>query len=347
MQVIVRAVIVHPAALLSALFLLIVLTRWLESRFTPVQKITSAGLCTLLGIALANLGVLPHASPVYDGVFDYGVTYAVVLMILCSRLGDLRRAGRPLVLAYGLAAVGSFVGALVSSLLFHSWIGPETWKLGGTFAGAFIGGGMNFVAVGQGLEVTPALFAGAAVADNLSTVPWMVAQIVVAPRLARFYRPEAPATSASEVDEDPRRYWTSATVNITELAILAALPLAILWVSSTFVAPRFPGVPEVVWLTTLALLAAQLPVVRRLRGAAVLAYFALHLFFLVIGAVSVLREVANAGPAIFAFMTLIIAIHALVVYGVGWLVRSSLPAVTIASQAAIGGRTRRSPSRWR
>ena len=327
----------HPALLFAVLFLLIALTRFLEDRFTAVQKITSAGLCTLIGIALANAGLLPHESPVYDGIFDYGVAYAIVLMILCSRLGELRRAGKPLLVTYALAVVGSFVGGVVSSLLFHSWIGPETWKLGGTFAGAFIGGGMNFVAVGQGLEVSPPLLAGAAVADNLSTVPWMVAQIILAGRLLKYYRAPEPTAPVTGPSEDPRKYWTSASVDITDLAILATLPLATLWVSSTFIAPRFPDVPEVVWLTTIALLVAQLPFVRTLRGAAVLAYFALHLFFIVIGAVSQLSEVVKAGASVFAFMILIMLIHAIVVYGVGWLLSSSLPSVTIASQAAIGG----------
>jgi uncharacterized membrane protein len=36
-------------------------------------------------------------------------------------------------------------------------------------------------------------------------------------------------------------------------------------------------------------------------------------------------------------MVLILVIHALVVYGAGWLLRMDLPSLTIASQAAIGG----------
>jgi uncharacterized membrane protein len=93
----------------------------------------------------------------------------------------------------------------------------------------------------------------------------------------------------------------------------------------------------VLWLTSLAIVAAQLPFIQKLKGAAVLSYFALHLFFIVIGATSNVREVVKAGPSIFVYMILILAIHALVLYGLGWLARLDLPTLSVASQATVGG----------
>jgi uncharacterized membrane protein len=325
----------HPIALLSFMLFLVAATRLLENRFEWVKTITSAGLCTIVGIAVANAGIIPHTSPVHDGVNEYGIPFAIVLVILGSRLSDLKRAGRRILIAYGLAALGSFAGSLIASLLFFRWIGPETWKLGGMFTGAFIGGGMNFVAVGHGIDISPGLFAGATVVDNLSTVPWMLAQIALATRLARYYaKPSSQGNGGPQ--EDPRKYWTSTTLNITDLAVLTALPLGALWITG-YLTSAFPRVPEVIWLTSIALILAQLPFTRKLKGAAVLAYFALHLFFIVIGTASNISEVAKAGPAIALYMILIMLIHALVVYGGGWLLGLDLPSVTIASQAAIGG----------
>lgn len=98
-----------------------------------------------------------------------------------------------------------------------------------------------------------------------------------------------------------------------------------------------PAIPEVLWLTTMALVAAQLPWARKLRGAEVLSYFALHIFFIVLGAASVLSEVAQAGLPIFSFMIALLVIHVVVAYGIGWFARVDLATVSIASQAAIGG----------
>jgi uncharacterized membrane protein len=80
-----------------------------------------------------------------------------------------------------------------------------------------------------------------------------------------------------------------------------------------------------------------MPFARKIRGAAVLSYFSLHLFFIVIGATSNVREVIKAGPAVFGLMILILVIHGLVVYGVGWILRIDLATICVSSQAAIGG----------
>jgi uncharacterized membrane protein len=317
-------------------------TRWLEGRYEFVEKISSAVVCTLLGIALANLGVIPHTSPTHEAVFTYAIPYAIVLVILGSDLRELLNAGRPMILAYGTAALGSFVGGLVAGVGLSSWVGPETWKLSGAFSGAFAGGGMNFAAVGQGLEIDPSTFAAAAVADNLSTVPYLVFQVVMAGALgAVFLRRTGRGltTEEFEADRDPtalRMVWTDATVSITDLSILGAIPLVALWVSQRL-GTVFPIIPEVLWLTTIALVLAQIPWIRRLRGAEMGSYFALHIFFIVLGAASVIAEVAQAGLPIFAFMFVIIGIHVVVVYGLGWLMRIELPTVSLASQAAIGG----------
>ncbi len=158
---------------------------------------------------------------------------------------------------------------------------------------------MNFAAVGHGLDMSESLFAAAFVSDNLSTVPWMLAQVGLFSLLAAYYRSASHAGGSETKSEDAPKAWSETKLSITDLAWLAALPLAFLWIAER-VGASGPG--QVLCLTTLALVAAQLPIVHRLRGAAVLSYFALHLFFIVIGAVSDVREAANAGPVLFVYM---------------------------------------------
>ena len=335
--------IAQPLLLLAFLLLIIAAARQAEERYSAIQKISSAVVCTLLGILLANIGLIPRGGEFMSSLSRYAIPYAIVLFVLSTRLADLKSAGPRMVVGFGLAGFGTFVGAFVSSLLFAGLLGPETWKLGGTFAGAFWGGGLNFAAVGQGLEMTPSLFAGAFVVDNLSTVPWMLGQVALASALAGVFLRRALPDAAdaagddSEVDTDAlRRTWTEGSVSITHLAILAAIPLLALVAAGVF-AQILPGVPEVLWLTTIALILGQVPAIQRLQGSAMLSYFALHLFFIVIGAGSDVREVVAAGPWLFFYMILIILIHAAVVYGIGWLARFDLATVTLASQAAVGG----------
>lgn len=343
----------QPLLLLAFLLLIVAAAREAEERYAPIRKVSSAVVCTLLGILLANLGVIPRGGEFLGSVSRYAIPYAIVLFVLSTRLADLRRAGPRMVLGFGLAGFATFCGALTASLLFAGALGPETWKLGGTFAGAFWGGGLNFAAVGQGLEMTESLFAGAFVVDNLSTVPWMLAQVALASALAAAFRrrsggptpaPAAETEGGGNGDGDGddaeadalRRTWTEGELGITHLAVLAALPLLAL-AAAGLLSRALPGVPEVLWLTTIALALGQVPAIQRLRGSAMLSYFALHLFFLVIGSASDVREVVAAGPFLFLYMISIIAVHAAVIYGVGWLARFDLATITLSSQAAVGG----------
>ncbi|MCY4626802.1 MAG: DUF819 family protein [Acidobacteria bacterium] len=332
--------IAQPLLLLAFLLLIIAAARQAEERFPVIQKVSSAVVCTLLGILLANIGLIPRGGEFMGSLSRYAIPYAIVLFVLSTRLAELKNAGPRMVLGFGLAGFGTFVGAFTASVLFAGLLGPETWKLGGTFAGAFWGGGLNFAAVGQGLEMTPSLFAGAFVVDNLSTVPWMLGQVALASALAGVFLRRAKADAVPEdtdVDTDAiRRTWTEGSVSITHLAILGAIPLLALVAAGLF-STVLPGVPEVLWLTTIALILGQIPAIQRLRGSAMLSYFALHLFFIVIGAGSDVREVVAAGPWLFFYMILIILIHAAVLYGIGWLARFDLATITLSSQAAVGG----------
>ena len=353
-----------PLLLLAFMFTVVAFTRWLEERFEFVKKISSAVVCTLLGIALANLGVIQHTGPMHDAVFTFAIPYAIVLVIMGTDMKELTQAGRPILIAYGAACFGSFVGGAAAGVMMSGWVGPETWKLAGAFSGAFAGGGMNFAAVGQGLDIDPSTFAAAAVADNLSTVPYLLLQVgLVGVLSVRFLRRSggmgsgtagmvmssqesassdvragsADAAGSEELDEEAmRRRWTDTEMSITDLSVLGALPLAALWLARRL-AVVLPGVPEVLWLTTLALIVAQLPWTKKLRGAEVISYFALHIFFIVLGAASVLSEVFVAGLPIFGFMFAVIGVHMAVAYGVGWLAKVDLATVSVASQAAIGG----------
>ena len=327
----------HPVALLAFMFGVVAFSRLLEQRVRWVQTISSAVVCTLLGIALSNLGVIPHTSPAYDAVNTYAIPYAIVLVILATDVAELRLAGGPMLFAFVLACVGSGVGGVVSGVFFAPSVGPETWKLAGQFVAGFSGGGMNFVAVGRGLETEPTLFAAATVVNNLSTVPWMLAQIVIYRWLSPFFRTSAGASSGSpERGAEIRDRWSHATLDIRDLALLAAAPLTVIWAADRL-SPLLPGFPTVLWQTTLAIVAAQIPGLKGARGSAMASYFALHVFFVAIGTASIVSEVFRYGLPLVLFMVSVIAIHAVIVYGVGRLAGLDLETVTIASQATVGG----------
>lgn len=347
-----------PLLVLTFMLAIIAFARILEERIAFVKKITSAVVCTLLGIFFANIGVIEHTGPVHEAVSTYAIPYAIVLIIMGTDMRELKNAGWPMIIAYGAACLGSVVGGVVGGLSTAEFVGPETWKLSGAFAAAFMGGGLNFAAIGQSLGIESNIFAAAAVADNMSTVPYMLLQIWLATALAGVFLrrigsnksiagvhnqgetladKDAGITEEEEEEaEAMRRRWTDTKINVLELAVLGGLPLIFLWLAQQLLG-ILPNVPDVIWLTTFALGASLLPVVRNLNGAEVLSYFAMHIFFIQLGAASELSQVLKAGVPIFSLMIIVIAIHVIVSYGAAWLLKIDLAIVTIASQAAIGG----------
>ncbi len=317
---------------------------WLDGRYRWASTLGASLLAIVFGALLSNLGLVPAASPVYDVVTGPITSLAIAWLLLAVHVSDLRRAGPRMLAAFGLALAGTALGALAGGLLLRGAVGEATWRLSGTLMGTYSGGSLNFVGVGRALELPNELFAGAAAADNLTTAVWLAACLAAPALLGRWY-PDPPASERAEegeeaADEDGEEhahpFFEDAPVSVLRLSILVAVGLGLL-VAARLTARLVPAVPEVLWLTTYALAAGHLGPLSRPEGAMQLGNYALHLFFVVIGIFSRVAEILEVGLAVLGFTLLVVAVHGLVVFGVGRLTRIDLGTLTVASQAAVGG----------
>jgi uncharacterized membrane protein len=334
----------EPALLLFALALVVLAALWLTEHVGPFRALGPAASAILLALVLSNVGVLPGESPVYDFLMGRGVLAGIVLVLLSVHLTSIRQAGMPMLAAFALGAVASTVGAVVMGLVLASSIGSETWKLSGQFAATYIGGGMNFAAVGQELGTRADLFAAGIAADVIVTAFWLIACLTIpeffasrAPRPAAS-PPALPATAAGGPRLDALLGSSGLPMTLVDFAGLAAVTLGAIAVSD-LLAQWWPAVPRVLWLTTVALGLAQVPLVRRLSGAVVLGNFLLLLFLASNGAKSVVARIVEVGPAVFYFAAGTVAIHGVIIFGVGLALRMSADILAIASQANVGGAT--------
>ena len=312
---------------------------WLGRRYAWAARVSPTLLVIVFGAVLSNLGVVPVESPVYGVVTGPVTSLAIVWLLLAVDLRDLAAAGPKMLGGFAFAVVGTIAGAVVAVWIFNDSLPEVGWKLAGVMTGTYAGGSLNFVSVGRAIELPGAMFAAAAAADNVMTAVWMGVTLAVPAWLGRRGRvvpPEPSAGSgqaaASLVDpfRDPVPFRT------LDVALLAALGLGVV-VGAEALADRVPGVPSVVWLTTLALLAGCLGPVRRLKGALHLGILALHLFFVVIGIACRFGEIATVGPAVLYFTATVVAVHGVVVFGLCRLARIELDTAAVASQAAVGG----------
>lgn len=331
-----------PLSLATTIAAVTALAFWLDHRYTWASTVGASLLAIVFGAVLSNLGLVPAESPVYGAVTGPVTSLAIVWLLLAVHVGDLRRAGPRMLGAYGLALVGTALGTAVGTAAFSAVFGEDAWRLAGAFMGTYSGGSLNFVAVGRGLELPETLFAGAAAADNLTTGLWLGACLVLPALLGRWY-PDPPSgaggggeegSDASEEAAHP--FFDAAPVSVLRLALLLGLGLAVL-VAARYAHRLVPAVPEVLWLTTLALALGHLRPVARLEGALQLGNYALHLFFVVIGAYSRIGEILSVGLAVFWFTLTVVGVHGLVVFGLGRAAKLDPGTLSVASQAAVGG----------
>lgn len=331
----------HPVVLLGVILALTALAFRLERRFTWGRKIGASVFIIVFGALLSNLDLVPAQSPVYAAISGPVTSFAIVWLLLSVRLDDVVRAGPRMLGAFALAVGGTVVGVLVAALLLGRYFPGDVWRLAGALTGTYSGGGLNFVSVGREVGLTDSLFVAAAAADNLVTAVWVGATLMLPVWLARYY-PRSIETAGERTSAERAEPGAGVgsgevlSLEMSEVLALGALAAG-LTVAADRMALWLPAVPAVLWLTTLALVAAQIPAVRRLRGSFQLGLVALHLFFAVIGIGSRVSEILAVGVEVLYFVGAVVLVHGLVVYGIGRLLRMGVETLSVASQAAVGG----------
>ncbi len=327
-----------PLALTTLIVGITALSFWLARRIGWAAKMGASVLVILFGAILANLDLVPVSSAVYGRIGGPVTSLAIVWLLFAVDLRDLKIAGPRMLGAFGLAVVATASGALVAFALLGSFFPEDGWRLAGVMTGTYSGGSLNFVSVGRALELPEALFAAATAADNLLTGLWVGATLLLPVWLRRLYPPPLEAAwSAGERRarfEDPMH--APASFSVFDLLVLGGLALALV-LAAERTAAYTAGVPSVIWLTTYALIVAQLPPVRRLEGSLLLGTLALHLFFAVIGIGSRVDQILEVGIQVFYFTAIVVLVHGVVLFVAARLVRLDVETTAIASQAAVGG----------
>lgn len=332
--------ITNPLGILLVTSLGIAASYWLEGRFRWARRVGNVIIVIALGGLLSNIGVVPFESPVYDETMRTGIPISIALLLLRLDIKDLRQLDSKCILYFFICCVGTIVGAVTAHLAFGGLIGEESWKLSGQLTASYIGGGENAVAVGTALEVTKELFSSTFAADNILTAIWMLVCLSGPIGLGRFFS----TTTPLEISDAPKEHSKPFTVGefLPSVAYSIATAGVILWVSQTIGDTiKSQGWTswntKIIWVTTLALLVAQTPLKKHFKVSYLLGTIIFSYFFFSMGAISSLQEVINYGPKVFVYVTTVVAVHGVIVLGVGKLIRADLPRLLTASQATIGG----------
>ena len=344
------ALIQDPLAILAVLMGNILVADWL-TRFPVFRQLGTSLTVIILTAVTANLGLIPtstNAPPLYDGIFTYLAPISIFYLLLAVDLRSLKRAGSPMVLCFFIGAAGTMLGVLAG---MWAVAGPEGfgelyYALGGMFAGTYTGGSsnLNAIALHYGVNKAGNLYAAAIATDNIVTALWMGVTLLLPQLLNRYFPRQlnydwTPAEKEQFDAEANAQISEIETVSPTDLALLIGLGVLGLFVAGQ-IAVWIPAIPKILSLTTLALLLAQWSPIQKLRGVRVIGIFCIYLFLAVIGAycdIAALLKDGHLALMMLLFVSVLVAVHTLIQFGVGALLRQDWAIISVASQANLGG----------
>ena len=310
------------------------------------SQITGTVIVILGAIAAANIGLIPHQSPTYDFVFTFVVPILIPLFLLQADLRRVFREASRTTLAFLIASAGTVLGVLVAvSVLDLSQLANQSdtaitakeGAIAGLFAATYIGGSVNYAALGEmtGLITDRSFFSAATAADNLFSALYLslIASLPALSRLASWY-PEHRMSELVEKEAPP-------AVSAQSLCLALSVSV-ILVVISDMVAAAWTGPStRYIMLTALTLiLATAVPHIRRLTSGGFELGIALSFsFFASIAAGADIEAMVSKAPMLGALVAILLAVHLGVLLLVGKLCRLTLPELLTASNAAILGAT--------
>jgi len=169
---------------------------WAERNTSLGKELSGALVATLVGMALANTGVLPPHPPEATVVFKFLLPLAVPMLLLAADLRRIVRETGRLLLAFLLGAATTTAGTLIAAAVvpLGPALGAEGWKIAAALTARHIGGAVNYMAICETLKVDPSIFGAGLAADDLILVLYFTTIYA----LARDIPPDAAAAAAGE-----------------------------------------------------------------------------------------------------------------------------------------------------
>jgi len=332
-----------PIYVSGMLCMFVLLSVWL-AKFKGWKTLGTPILVILIAAFAANFGIIPTATngnSVYTGVFVYLAPMGIFITLLEVDLRSLKKAGGQILFMFGVGGLGTIIGVLVAWFLVKPAmeIGSMANAVAGMYTGTYIGGSINFNAIALSYHVNENadLYAATTVVDNLIGTPWIIATLILPKYLQIFF----PRKKLLPLNSKTQKIKKEESISIAGLATVLGLAFLAM-AASKFIFQIFPQVPEILTLTTLALILAQMPFVKKLSGTHTIGFFIILIFLATIGTLcdlSTLAEVGDLAGTLILFVTILVLIHGLVIFGVGALFKIDWDVIAVASQANVGGNT--------
>ena len=309
---------------------------WLAQVNSLARKFGSTMVILILGLLLANVTNWTPEPSAASWVNGPLTSFAIAELLLAVELRSVLPDARRLLLPFIAAVAGTLVAVLLVGLLLSGWLGQSWISLAGLFGATFTGGSLNFVSVARSLEIPPSLLLIATAADHVAFTAWFVVSLLIGRGGRQHRATDTPVLKSS----------ASTPTNAFVMPSLREVLFGLLWGGAVLlISDRMGGflrllgfdVPSILVLTTVALIAAQLPRSDSRSACYGLGLVLIQPFFAVIGLSSSLGDLFGDGLPVLLYAGLVVLVQAIVVLQARRWFRWPLAECLVASQAAVGG----------
>ncbi len=300
---------------------------------------------------LSNLGVIPLSSPLYTFIKKWMLPASLVLLTLSVDIKAIAGLGRK---ATALFLTGTASIAIGGPLVYLAlgWMAPEqlgdqSWKGLAALAGSWIGGGANFVAIGESVGAHESTVAMMVVVDVAVASVWMAVLLGFAGRAKAM--DEALGADSNSIDalkdqveafQDAVKRPTDKAALLTMLAIAFGATAIAAWLSTLL--PRLGSiVGPFTWIilivTTIGIAISFTPL-RKLEGAGASEMGSVFLYLLVttIGAKADFAKVLEV-PGLVVIGAVWMLVHASAMMAARRWLKAPIFFAAVGSQANVGG----------
>ncbi|MFO1375773.1 MAG: DUF819 family protein [Steroidobacteraceae bacterium] len=325
----------QSAALAAVVFGLAWLGFWID-RQPIASRVPGVPWVIASALLLSNTGVIPSEAPVYGFVGQHLLPLGVACLLFKANLRAIFSLSGWVLAAFLVASAGLCLGAIAGFYLFD--LGPAGAKVAGTYAGAFIGGVVNFVAIAEAVRMTPTEFSVSLGASAPVSVLGLLA-LVSLPSIPFIRR----HIGSHIIDEAAVPGVDAATrgpvFRLDHVAATIGIGLAVCAVAE-FVCARFGLGTYRLFVVTILVVALANALPRffgALQGDFQTGMLCMYAFFAMIGASTDAISFLRSAPILFVFCGFMIAVHFVVLLVAARVFRWDLAEVVIGSAAAIVG----------
>ena len=140
-------------------------TNWGKRFFGVVPPLVFAYFIPTI---LTSLGVMPDSSPIYSEIKKFVLRASLLLLTLAIDIKGILKLGSKALIMFLTGTLGIVIGGPISLLIFKNALPPEIWKGMAALAGSWIGGGANFIAIGQSVGTTESMLGIMVIVDVLA-----------------------------------------------------------------------------------------------------------------------------------------------------------------------------------